>query len=177
MKSDSEQPEYDPKSSKDTLLTYQFTNRYLTKLGLGSYADDIYQDIFCRLKRAIREGKKVDKHYAYSILRNLATDKYRELGRQRKHAQELNDRATTQAENNQIDCPYENVARNELKEIVASIIPRLNKRRKIIVTLYALSNEKFTFSDIGKIIGCSESTVRVDYHHAVKDIQKQLIQK
>jgi RNA polymerase sigma factor (sigma-70 family) len=175
MDSKHRQGKHTPKSSEDAPISYEYTNRYLKNRGLGNYAKDIYQHMCYNLERAKQQGTFVNsKEYAFTTLRRLATDKQRQLDRKRKLEERLRSGAKTHIQDCQAGCPQHIVIQRELMEIVECAITKLGLRKRMVLRLRLFQAHKFTFSEIAKIIDCSESTARMDYQKAIKSIENQL---
>ena len=157
-----------------SLISDQYIRRFLNKRGLGNYADDICQEMRCRLEKDKQEGKAMSWKHAFGILRNIARGKSRPLRQQRAHRKRLTDILKAGSQDSQTTCPAELATRKELIERIYKIRDELNWRQRIVFNLRCMLENKLTFKQIGQVIGFSESTAREEFHKACDYVRARL---
>jgi RNA polymerase sigma factor (sigma-70 family) len=150
---------------------------YIRTRDLLKEAEDICSTLSTRLENARRPGKIITTGYAWVVLRNLAIDKYRKINAERKKGEK--DRQKAKVADPPLDTGTPVVdklihaeSEERAQKLVADAIDRLGLRQRVIIKLKVDPLHKFTFKEIGQIVGYSESSVRVEYKKIHIGIEK-----
>jgi RNA polymerase sigma factor (sigma-70 family) len=163
-----------PEDTPDALIPYESVQRISKSYGLGNYADDVYQEMYLKLDNAKRQGKPSSKKYAFGILRNLLRDLLKKLDEVPKPAKRQSDLAESGHPELRQSSPEETAARKELITKVVDSIKGLTCRRRVVFYLRHYRHGKFTFREIGIVIGLSPSGARLEYSKALEYIRAGL---
>jgi len=119
-------------------------------------AKDVVQEAFLKAMENIKNIRKEEsiRTWLLRIVYRLAIDKKRRICLSKKKIYEL---------------AGVGKFKNELDFEISEFLERLNQKEREAIYLRA---EGFNSREIGEIIGCSESTVRVHLHNARKKIKK-----
>jgi RNA polymerase sigma-70 factor (ECF subfamily) len=136
--------------------------------GNDDEAWDLSQDVFFRAYRGIGEfrGGSSFRTWLYTIAHNVLKNHYRKVSGQRTES--IGDR----------DIPVkgdemENILSRELSDILRDAVNELPFKQRMALTLRVYDG--LSHREIGKVLGCSEGTVKVNFHHALKSMRKKMI--
>ena len=138
-------------------------------------ADDVTQDIvqesILEMFKVLGKLKRADRFWPW--LRGIAFNKIR-----RHHRTQRRQRMTSMSEvehgREQKDGRegLANLVSQELKQIVLTAMHQLKPRHRTVLTMRCY--EEMEYSEIAKLMGCSEFVARVLFHRAKKALAKQL---
>ena len=144
---------------------------YINCKGFRNDVEEILATACQRLDNAKKQGKQISKHYVFVTLRNLVIDTYRKQKSERKKKERLK----SQAKNIPKKKSIVEAGENEIvMELVDKAIEGLDLRKRVITKLRCHPSRKFTFKEIGNIIGYSESTAREEFKSICKIIDLML---
>ena len=141
---------------------------YINRKGFRDDVADILAVACQRLDNAKEQGKQISKPYIFVTLRNLAYDTYRKQESERKKKEKLKSQAKKNPEKKSIITDSEDEI---VIDLINEAIKELDLRRRVITKLRCHSSHKFTFKEIGSIIGYSESTAREEFKSVCKIIK------
>lgn len=124
--------------------------------------DDILNTALARLNNAKCQGVPISRQYVFATFKNLVRDRYRKLKsehEQRNKSEEL------QLNRDSNEGVSKNSNTDERSEWALEAISQLDLRRRVIAKLRFHKPHKFTFKEIGDIIGYSESTARMEFNN------------
>lgn len=135
-------------------------------VGNAESAEEIAQETFIRIFKGLRSfrWKANFKTWLYRITMNLCYD---ELKRRKKEA-ELDPGPDVAV----VDSPYENLAKRERQAWLERQMESLPFKQKSAVTLRIFHG--MSFGEIGRAIGCSAGSARVNYRHAILRLKDAL---
>lgn len=145
---------------------YRFAVRWL---GDSDQALDVAQDVFVRAYDGLKKyrGDGRFRTWLFSITLNAM----RSSARRQKRRGEI--RLDTGAEFPDLRTPPDTrAARAEALARAAQELSRLPEKQRGAVTLRIY--EGLSFREIGEIIGCSEGSARVNYHHGIQKLREAL---
>ncbi|GIO07114.1 ECF RNA polymerase sigma factor SigW [Brevibacillus reuszeri] len=138
-------------------------------IGNRNDAEDIAQEVFVRILQALPryDGRVHIKTWIYSIAKHAAIDLYRRQKFQRFFS-DLWFRSLPAKDGLPEDIFVEKERDKELKQVILLLPPKY----RLVIILRAL--EGCSVKETAELLGISESKVKVDYHRAIKLIQKKL---
>jgi RNA polymerase sigma-70 factor (ECF subfamily) len=145
---------------------YRFAVRWLAD---PDQALDVAQDVFVRAFDGLKgyRGDSRFRTWLFSITLNAA----RSVARKHKRRGEV--RLNTGAEFPDIRTPPDaKAARADAYARAAAELSELPEKQRGAVTLRIY--EGLSFKEIGEIIGCSEGSARVNYHHGIQKLRETL---
>jgi RNA polymerase sigma-70 factor (ECF subfamily) len=145
---------------------YRFAARWLADPDL---ALDVAQDVFVRAFKSLQSyrGDSRFRTWLFSITLNAA----RSMARGQKRRGEV--RIDTGADFPDMRTPPDaKAARAEAFARAAAELATLPEKQRGAVTLRVF--EGLSFKEIGEIIGCSEGSARVNYHHGIQKLREAL---
>ena len=163
--------------------------RTLTRLcGAGVHVEDLAQEVFLRLYRALPEfrGDAALSTYLYRITVNVAQDEWKRRRREREHIAELHLGGDEGAE----ATPLENFAaetfagehtrtpeqRFRLKELEATVddaLLALPERERAALVLY--HQEELSYEGVAEVMGLPVNTVRTHLHRGRDRLRTALL--
>jgi RNA polymerase sigma-70 factor (ECF subfamily) len=137
-------------------------------LGDSDEAWDISQEVFLRAYRGIEKfrGGSTFKTWLYTIANNLIKNYYRSMSR----------RSTVPLENREIPIEgdeMENILNKEISEILRNTIKELPYKQRMALTLRVYDG--LSHREIGEVLGISEGSVKVNFHHALNSLRKRMV--
>lgn len=131
---------------------------HIRKKGVVDYNDiaDICSKYCTNLEQAKKQHDNISKGYGYKILDNLINDLRKEKCIK-----------IPVVDGNPVDDPQ--IEQEEKKEKIFRLVEgaiqelRLELREQVVIRLKVYRPEKFTYREIAKIVGFSESLVRIKY--------------
>jgi len=131
-------------------------------------APDIAQRVFLRAYNKLRTFKRRSsfKTWLYSIAMNLCRNELRR--RKRRGLPEQIEEAGLGEE----PVVEEGLIGDERRRMLAAAIERLPPRQKSVLVLRVY--QELSFQQIAQVIGISENSAKVNYHHAVRRLQAEL---
>lgn len=145
---------------------YRFAARWLAD---PDQALDVAQDVFVRAFDGLKNyrGDSRFRTWLFSIALNAA----RSAARRQKRRGEV--RLDTGADFPDLHTPPDaRVARAEAFARAASALADLPEKQRGAVSLRIY--EGLSFKEIGEIIGCSEGSARVNFHHGIQKLRETL---
>lgn len=145
---------------------YRFAARWLSD---PEQALDVAQDVFVRAYDGLKNyrGDSRFRTWLFSITLNAA----RSAARRTKRRGEV--RLDTGAEFADLRTPPDaRAARAEAYARAARALAGLPEKQRGAVTLRIY--EGLSFKEVGEIIGCSEGSARVNYHHGIQKLREAL---
>jgi RNA polymerase sigma-70 factor (ECF subfamily) len=138
-------------------------------LGEEDLAADASQDSFIKAYRALSgfRGDAAFRTWLLAIAGNEARGYLRKVGRRKEHA--LEDVDTISAPGH--DPSTEVTLRSEAAR-VREAVDDLPSKQRLSVTLRI--DDGLSFREIGEIIGSSEGSARVNYHHGIRRLRELL---
>ena len=152
---------------------------HIRKKGVVDYNDipDICSKYCTKLEQAKKRLDNISEGYGYKILDNLINDLRRE-----KRFEQLEEDGEQVDDTQVVLGSIQNKIEQEEKEKICRLVEgaiqelRLELREQVVIRLKVYRPEKFTYREIAKIVGFSESTVRVKYgmyHDYISNYVKQ----
>lgn len=138
-------------------------------IGNRSDAEDITQEVFIRVLQALPryDGRVRMKTWIFSIAKHAAIDLYRRRKFQRFFADWRFSELPAKD-----GLPEELFAEKERDQELKQAILALPPKYRLAIILRSIKG--CSIKETAEILGISESKVKVDYHRAIKLIQKQL---
>lgn len=132
-------------------------------------AQDLTQDTFFKAWKALLSGSTSNgsfKAYLYTIARNLVIDYYR------KKKEVSLDAIGEYVEHLLVEDPQDLISQDEDKQMVSNALTKLeeNERQFIVLRFF----EDLRFSEMAKILGKGEGSVRVATHRVLKKLRIML---
>ncbi|MBW7991914.1 MAG: sigma-70 family RNA polymerase sigma factor [Planctomycetes bacterium] len=156
----------------EDILPVQSAMSYVrSRSSRNSDVDDILNLALERLRKSRCRGVQINKGYVFTTLRNLVIDRNKKLKSERDKRSE--------SEESRLHRPSkEIVSKNsnddEKSKWVFEAINQFDLRGRVIVKLRCHPLYKFTFKEIGDIIGYSESTARTEFKN-IREIIKSYV--
>lgn len=163
--------EYKPKFDEKMPIPFEKVKAYLKSRHLGNYVNEVCQELVIRFLSAGKGGAPKSVEYAFGILRNIASEKCRQIAKDKNLRKRLETRAKADSRCTGPGCPDEWVETKEECEEIQKLMVDLPLREKVAFNLDMLG---YTYREIGKIIGMSPSTARLDSKRAMKFIQRRI---
>lgn len=136
-------------------------------LGDGQKAQDVHQEVFLEIWRRWHRYDGLTKWQAY--LYRVTVRKAIELAKQSRGRQLLEQQAETSAVGETADGRLKTA---ELQQKLAGCLAKLPKRQSEVFVLSRIEGLKH--ERIAEILGCSQKTVRVHLHRALKRLAVEL---
>jgi RNA polymerase sigma-70 factor (ECF subfamily) len=132
-------------------------------VGNAETAEEIAQEAFIRVFRGLGKFRKKANFttWLYRITMNLCYDEYS----RRKKAAELNPQAEGATAQATAEAPSEMLSDNERKQWLECQIETLPFKQRSTIMLRIFRG--MSFKEIGRALGCSAGSARVNYRHAV----------
>ncbi|WP_342510831.1 sigma-70 family RNA polymerase sigma factor [Sporosarcina sp. FSL K6-1522] len=132
-------------------------------------AEDMTQEVFIRvLNNLSKFNHSVNlKTWIFSIAKHVAIDHYRKF----KFTSIFKEGFFKQLQSNERN-PNELAEQNEIKNYVQDAISKVKPNYRVILLLRGIN--EFSIKETAEILNCSESKVKVDYHRALKDLNRKL---
>lgn len=136
-------------------------------VGNAETAEEIAQETFIRAFKGLRSFRRKAnfKTWLYRITMNLCYDEFS----RRKREAELNPGAGSAAA---AEAPHENLEREERRRWLERRIEALPFKQKSTLTLRIF--REMSFKEIGRTLGCSAASARVNYRHAILKLKDAL---
>ncbi|MHC4476092.1 MAG: RNA polymerase sigma factor [Planctomycetota bacterium] len=130
-------------------------------------AQDVHQEVFLEIWRRWHKfnGATNWGAYLYRVTVRKAIELAKQAGSKPRHAQ-IQDCATTH------QGPDERLKATELEQKIVECLTALPKRQADVLVLARI--ERLKHEKIAQVLGCSEKTVRVHLHRALKRLARQL---
>lgn len=144
---------------EDVLPVQQVAEYVRDRLGQNE-VNHILSLLLFRLDRTRSNGNQVTEGYAFVTLKHLVIDRHRSLQTKREEERILTESKTTP---NVESSHWELASNEEIQTWAIEAINQLDPRSRIIGRLRHHRAHRFTYREIGDIIGFSESTVRIEY--------------
>ena len=128
-------------------------------------AEDLAQDVFIKMYKALKKFRFQSKFktYLYRANINMSNTYFkRNKWRNLLHLDQAPEPVYMET-SNEDECK-----RNELWNAVS----KLPSRQRMVVTMRI--SDEMPYKDIAKVMGISENSAKVNYHHAVKALKDQL---
>ena len=128
-------------------------------------AEDLAQDVFIKMYKALKKFKFQSKFktYLYRANINMSNTYFkRNKWRNLLHLDQAPEPVYMDTSNE------DEWKRNELWNAVSKLPPR----QRMVVTMRI--SDEMPYKDIAKVMGISENSAKVNYHHAVKALKDQL---
>lgn len=144
-------------------------------LGSREEAQDVAQETFLNLHRHGRRFRCQSRFstFVYRVAANAALNRRRTLGRDRNRVQQL---AARQAAGDHLPeaprSPEENLSREEVGRRVHRALLTLPERLRLPLVLFDL--EGLPYSEISRVVGVPEGTVKSRIHRARQALRKEL---
>lgn len=129
---------------------------------------DLSQEVFLRAYRGVGafRGGSTFKTWLYAIAHNLLKNHYRRTSRERT---ESLDERQIPVEGDEM----ETLLSRERSESLRGAVEELPYKQRMALTLRVYDG--MSHREIGKVLGCSEGTVKVNFFHAVNNLRKKMI--
>ncbi|CCF14633.1 RNA polymerase sigma factor sigX [Brevibacillus laterosporus GI-9] len=133
-------------------------------------AEDLTQEVFIRLFRSLSsyDGRSPLKLYILSIARYTAIDHYRK----KKLKYVFSDYWIKKIPAT-FGLPEKELQHKELQQNLQQIFQSLKPKHRMVIILRGL--RELSIKETAEILGCSEAKVKVDYHRALKIMQKKCL--
>ena len=149
---------------------------------LGNYEDacDVAQESFVRAYRHLRQfkGDCSFKTWLYKIVLNLSRNKYRWKKRRGEFGKISIDNPGGKDSQNRMEIPdttlsvAREVRRKEIQQRIQESLSRLPRSYREILVLRHM--EELSYSEISRMLGCAEGTIKSRLHRARIEIRKLL---
>lgn len=132
-------------------------------------AEDLTQEVFIRVLYNLSTFKNENnlKTWIFSIAKHVAVDHYRK----KRFSSIFSEGFFKQIESSNKG-PNELIEQNEMKMLIHEAISKLKPKYRSVVIFRGIN--ELSVKETSKILNCSESKVKVDYHRAIKDLKKML---
>ncbi len=137
-------------------------------LGNSEKAQDVHQEVFLAIWKRWHKYNGRTNWNAY--LYRAAVRKAIEFAKQSKTEQSLQQQQTKNG--TRPDNPDDPLRTAELQQLLARHLARLPKRQSDVFVLSRIEGLKH--NKIAEILGCSQNTVRVHLHRAMKQLARKL---
>jgi len=149
---------------------------------LGNYEDacDVAQEAFVRVYKSLRRFKRdcSFKTWLYKIVMNLSRNKYRWKKRRGDFAKVSIDRQREEDCQGPMEIPDTSLSvstelrRKEIKSRIEESLNKLPEDHREILVLRHMEN--LSYSDMSRLLGCAEGTIKSRLHRARIEIRKLL---
>lgn len=132
-------------------------------------AEDLTQEVFIRVLNNLSTFKNENnlKTWIFSIAKHVAVDHYRK----KRFSSIFSEGFFKQIESSNKG-PNDLIEQNEMKMLIHEAISKLKPKYRAVVIFRGIN--ELSVKETSKILNCSESKVKVDYHRAIKDLKKML---
>ena len=132
-------------------------------------AEDMTQEVFIRVLNSLSTFNHAVhlKTWIFSIAKHVAIDHYRKA----KFTSIFKERFFKQLKSNAKD-PHELAEQTEIKNYVQHAISKVRPNYRVVLLLRGIN--EFSIKETAEILNCSESKVKVDYHRALKELDRKL---
>lgn len=145
---------------------------FLNMNGNVSVSEDLVQNVFIRILKYkdTFTGEGAFTAWMFKMARNVNNDHYR---KNQKIINMSSDRASMSKPQDMEDLNTVMDQKDDISQLNRALqsLP-LDKREVLILSKY----KEIKFSEIGKILGCSEGAAKVKAHRALKDLRKIFLQ-
>lgn len=149
---------------------------------LGNYEDacDVAQEVFVRVHRSLRrfKGKSSFKTWLYKIVLNLSRNKYRWKKRRGEFSRVSIDNPGGENPQKGMEIPDTSLSvgreirRKEIQQRIEEALNRLPRDHREVLVLRHM--EDLSYSDVARMLGCAQGTVKSRLHRARAEIRKLL---
>lgn len=155
--------------------------RYLARLVGGEEADDLTQEVFIRVSRALKDfrGDSQLSTWIYRIATNAALDKFRSSSFQRLVSEKnVEYQAESDKENGDMSADKKSpqadqqLIRKEMNKCIRDVVMSLPEDYRAVVVLSDL--EELRNNEIAGVLGISIDTVKIRLHRARARLKKKL---
>ncbi len=151
----------------EAILPVQIAVNYINKqLSGDDCIDDILNTALKRISDARSQNKPINEGYVFATLRNLVIDRIRKLKREANNKEKEITRTIKSVNSIIKDL--------DVLEIINRKIKTLDLRKRVIIKLRCHTSHKFTFKEIGDILGYSASTARMEFKSACDIIEASI---
>ena len=141
-------------------------NFFLRLTGRTAVSEDLVQEVFLRVLkyRHTYRGQSQFRTWLYQIARNARADHYRKRWRET----ELDDEKGRAVPSNEPSV-HDVLEGSQQAELIRQALQRLpeDKREVLVLSRY----QDLRYEDIGRLLGCTEGTVKVRVHRAMKELR------
>jgi len=132
-------------------------------------SEDMTQEVFIRVLNNLSKFNHSAslKTWIFSIAKHVAIDHYRKT----KFTSIIKDGFFKQLRSNEKN-PNELAEQNEIKNYVQDAISKVKPNYRAVLLLRGIN--EFSIKETAEILDCSESKVKVDYHRALKELDRKL---
>ena len=145
----------------------QVLNTATRILGDVNLANDVHQEVFLAIWRRWESYNGHENWPAY--LYRSTVRKALQVARDRHGVRDLPTESEPTTEREQ---PSDAIAADELRQQLAAALAKLPERQADVFVLSRL--EGLSTSEVATLLGCSEPTVRVHLHRAIRRLSRQL---
>jgi RNA polymerase sigma-70 factor, ECF subfamily len=135
--------------------------------------EDLVQEVFIKAGKGLASyrGQSSPKTWLCSIARNVAIDEGRKKKKQLSQAATPFDERTW---NQQSEATPEQIflKQEEYRDLYAAISKQKEKYRDVLILR---GIQGLSVKETAQILGCNETTVRTNYHRAIKALRKEQI--
>ena len=142
--------------------------RFVSSLGERDDVDEIVQDTFVRAFGAI-ESFRADaalRTWLFTIARRLVLDRRRSAKRRGTEVEVHEDDAAT------ADDPLSALVASEMQDRLRRAVARLTPLQREVFSLRV--SEGMGYKEIADVVGSTEGSARVHYHHAMRSVKEFL---
>lgn len=156
----------------EEILPVNMAKGYLRRRCPLGVHDDILNEVAKKLFPHYNSGKHLNRAYVFSAVRSCVIDYHRKVTKEPNTIQ-INEQTRTAKHSKR---------NNELKEFsdqideVLSQLKSLDLRARVLIKLRLHHSYRFTYKDLGDILGYSEATVRQEYKKYINIIRYKLEQ-
>jgi RNA polymerase sigma-70 factor (ECF subfamily) len=139
-------------------------------VGNAETAEEIAQEVFLRVFRGLGKFRHKANFttWLYRITMNLCYDEFS----RRKKATEMLPQSGGATAGATAEAPHESLASEERKKWLERQIETLPFKQKSTLTLRIF--QEMSFKEIGRALGCSAGSARVNYRHAILKLKDAL---
>jgi len=164
-------------------LIYKYDKKILcliiSMVGNRDEAEDLYQEVFLRVYKSIRNFRKDSNFYTwiYKIAVNVCVN-YRKKKKVNKIFVKVDDykddeeNRPVEFEDNTQELPSKKIEEEQLKTMIKQAVDSLPEKQRIVFYLRHYQEKKI--KEIAEIIGCSEGTVKNYLFRASEKLKKAL---
>jgi len=135
----------------------------ISRTGDRDTAIDLLQDFFIDLWRGLQKFTYSSEEQFYGFVFKIIKRKLSVYYKKRK--------TTIEIDENDIEQSYErDVELADDLRILTNFVGKLKEKSRIVIELRYWSG--LTFNEIGVVLNCKETTVKVRHHRALKDLQE-----
>lgn len=136
--------------------------------------DDIVQQVFIKIFRSLKNFKGLSSldTWIYRITVKVCIDQLRKKYRKRQIKTVSDSDALEFYKDESIKDPLDEKAENELKEEIYRALDRLNREKRLVVTMFEM--EGFSLQEISNILNKPVGTVKSRLFHGRKELAKYL---